>query len=60
MATYVTNWKPSELFLYAFKLVCRTTFQTYWDKLQNLLGMKLITDVTLLFFSAVNNGLFIY
>ena len=27
-----------------------------WGKLQNLSGMKLITDVTLLFVSAVDNG----
>ena len=54
----VTNWEPPELSLYTFKPVCRTTLETYWGKLQNLLGMKVTTDVTWQFFSAVNNGLF--
>ena len=31
---------------YTFKPVCRTTFETLWERLQNLLGMKLTTDVT--------------
>ena len=35
--------------------MCGTTFETPWGKVQNLLGMKLTTDVTLLFLSAVNN-----
>ena len=35
--------------------MCRTTFETPWGKVQNFLGMKLKTDVTLLFLSAVNN-----
>ena len=43
------------LFLYTFKPVCRTTFKTPWGKLQNLLGMKLTTNVTLLFLSEANN-----
>ena len=45
-----TNWEALELSLYTFKPVCKTTFETYWGKRQNLLGMKLKTDVTLLFF----------
>ena len=51
----VTNQESLELFLYTFKPMCRTTFETPWGKVQNLLGMKLKTDVTLLFLSAVNN-----
>ena len=33
----------------------RNTFETPWGKVQNLLGMKFTTDVTLLFLSAVNS-----
>ena len=29
--------------------MCRTAFETPWGKLQNLLWMELVTDVTLLF-----------
>ena len=54
-----TSWAPS-LYIYTFKPVCTTSFGTYWGKLQNLLGMKLTTDATSLFFSAVNNGVFVY
>ena len=35
-------------------------FETPWGKLWNLFGMKLTTDITLLFFSAVDNGMFVY
>ena len=45
---------------YTFKLVCRTTFETLWERLQNLLGMKLTTDVTLLCLSALYNDIFVY
>ena len=38
----------------------RTTFETPSSKLRNLSGMKLINDVTLLFVSAVDNGIFVY
>ena len=38
----------------------RTTFETAWGKFWNLLGMKLTTDVTLLFFSAVDHDIFVY
>ena len=31
-----------------------------WDKLQNLPGMKLATDVTLLFLSAIDNDIFVH
>ena len=56
----ITNWEPSELSLYKFKPVWRITFETLWDKLQNLLGMKWTTNVILLFLSAVNNNVIIY
>ena len=36
------------------------TFKTPWDKLQNLLGMKLETDVTLLFLSVADTDIFVY
>ena len=36
------------------------TFETPWDKLQNLHGMKLATNVTLLFLTVVNTGIFVY
>ena len=36
------------------------TSKTPWDKLQNLLGMKLATDATLLFFSAADSDIFVY
>ena len=54
----VTKRESPEVSLYAFKPVCRTTFETPLGKLRNLLGMKLTTDVTLLFRSAVDNGIF--
>ena len=38
--------------------MCRTTFETPFGKVQNLLGMKLTADVILLFLSAVNNMFF--
>ena len=36
------------------------TFGTSWEKLQNLLGMKLATDVTLLFLSVADSDIFVY
>ena len=54
----VTNLEPPELSLYAFKPVWITIFETLWGKLQNLLGMKLTTGVTLLLLSAVDNDFF--
>ena len=45
---------------YTFKPVCRTTLETPWDKLQNLLGTKLTTDITLLFFPVEDNDIFVY
>ena len=56
----MTNQESPELFLYTFKSVCRTTLETPWGKLHVLLGMKLITDVTLPFLLEVNNDIFIY
>ena len=35
--------------------MCRTTFETSWGKIESSLGMKLTTDVSLLFLSAVCN-----
>ena len=55
----VTNQESSELFLYTFKPVCRTSSEAPRGKLPNLLGMKLTTNVTLLFLS-VNNDTFVY
>ena len=51
----VTNQESLDLFLYIFKPMCRTSFEIPWGKVQNLLGMKLTIDATLLFLSAVNN-----
>ena len=34
------------------------TFETSWEKLQNLLEMKLATDVTLLFLSVADSDIF--
>ena len=36
------------------------TFETPRDKLQNLLGMKLATDVILLFLSVADSDIFVY
>ena len=36
------------------------TFETPWDKLQNVLGMKLATDVTLLILSVADSDIFVY
>ena len=36
------------------------TFETSREKLQNLLGMKLATDVTLLFLSVTDSDIFIH
>ena len=56
----VTNLESPELSLYAFKPVCRTILETLWGKFQNLLGMKLTTDATLLPLSPVDNDIFVY
>ena len=45
----VTSQQSPELSLYKFNPGCITTFETLWDKLQNLLGLKVATDVSLLF-----------
>ena len=55
----VTKWERPEVSLYAFKPECRTTFETHWINLQNLLGIKLTTDVTWLLLW-VDNDIFIY
>ena len=47
-------------FFYTFKQVCRTTFETLCERLQNWLEMKLTADVTLLYFSALDNDIFVY
>ena len=52
-----TNQEPAKVSLCTFKPVSRTTCETSWGKLQNLLGIKL---TTLLFVSAVNNDIFVY
>ena len=36
------------------------TFETPWDKLQNLLGIKLATDVILLSLSVADSDIFVY
>ena len=36
------------------------TFKSHWDKLHNLLGMKLGTDVTLLPFPLADNDISVY
>ena len=48
------------VFFYTFKPVCRTTFETLCERLQSLLVMKLTTDVTLLYLSALDNYIFVY
>ena len=49
----------TQLFLYTFKPVCRTTFETPWGKHQSLLEIKFAKDVNLLFISAVENDTFV-
>ena len=56
----VANWESPELSVYTFKSVYRSTFETLWERLQNLLGMKLTTDVTLLCLSVVDGDTFVY
>ena len=41
-------------FFYTFKPVFRSTFETLCERIQNILGMKLTTDVTLLYLSALD------
>ena len=36
------------------------TLETPWEKLQNLLGMKLAIDVTLMFLSVADSDIFVY
>ena len=60
MGMLVTNQESSELFLYTFKPVCRTSSEAPRGKLPNLLGMKLTTNVTFLFLSAVSNDTYVY
>ena len=55
----VTNQESPELSLYTFKWVRKTIFETPVGKLQNLLGMKLKTDVTWLFLSPVKTEIFV-
>ena len=57
---WVTNQEPPELSLYTFKPVWRTTHKTPCNKLQNKLGMKLTTDVILMFLPSMNDGVFAY
>ena len=57
---WVTNWEPPELSRYTFKPVWRTTFKTPWDKVPNLLRIKLTSDVISLFLPSVNKGIFVY
>ena len=47
------------VFFYTFKPVCRTTFETLCERLENLHVMKLTTDVTLLYLSALDNYIFV-
>ena len=54
----LTNLESPELSLYAFKSVCRTVLEIFWGKLQNLLGIKLTTGVTLLLLAVVDNDFF--
>ena len=56
----VRNQESPDLSLYTFKRVCSTTFHKAWEKLSNLLGIKLTTDITRLFLSAVNADIFVY
>ena len=56
----VTSLESPELSLYAFKSVCWTILETLWGKLQNLLGVKLTSGVTLLLLSAVDNDFFFH
>ena len=53
------RWAIS-IYLHTFKPMCRTTFKTPWSKVQNLLEIKLTTNVTLLFLSIVNNLCFFF
>ena len=56
---WVTNQESPELPLYTFKPVWRTTFKSPWGKLPNFIGMKLTTDVILLFLPSVNDDVFV-
>ena len=56
----VISLESPELSLYAFKSVCRTILETLWGKLQNLLGIKLITGVIVLLLSAIDNVFFFF
>ena len=56
----VTNQEPPELCPYTIKPVNRTTFETSWGKLQNLLEMKLTNDIILLLLSVVDDFIFVY
>ena len=54
------SYKPRIFSLYAFKAVCITIFETLWGNLQNLLGMKLTTGVTLLILPAIDKDIYIF
>ena len=56
----VTNQEPTELCIYTIKPVSRTSFETSWGKLQNLLGMKLTNDIILLLLSVVDDFIFVH
>ena len=53
----VTNRKPSQLFVYTFKPVCRYTFKHLEANFRNLLRIELTNDLTLPILSLVNNDL---
>ena len=56
----MTNGKPSQLFVYTFKPVCRYTLKYLEANFRNLIGIELTNDLTLPFLSLVNNDLFFF
>ena len=52
---WTINYKPRTSWALSIKAMWRIAFETPWGKLQNVLRIKLTTDVTLLFLSPINN-----
>ena len=57
---FVTNRKPSQLFVYTFKPVCRYTLKYLEANFTNLIEIELTNNLTLPFLSLVNNDLWFF
>ena len=57
---FVTNRKPSQLFVYTFEPVCRCTLKYLEANFTNVIEIELTNNLTLPFLSLVNNDLWFF